>query len=44
MCVGPQVTTQKVTEGILSPEANLNPLLKAKQVTKATSTTKSKKL
>ena len=39
---GPQTVGPKVTEGILSPEAQLNPLLKTKQVAKASSTTRSK--
>ena len=43
LCItGPQPTTPKITEGILSPEAELNPILKTKQVANATSTTKSK--
>ena len=40
--IGPQPTAPKITEGILSPEAELNPILRTKQVASATSTTKSK--
>ena len=40
--IGPQPTAPKKTEGILSPKAELNPILTTKQVASATSTTKSK--